>query len=244
MRRSVAIAMALASIAAFAILIALGTWQVQRLAWKEGLIATIESRVGGQPEALGAIEQRFASGGDVDYWPVTVEGTFRHDAERHYFATWQGQSGYHILTPLELADGRLVFVNRGFVPFDRKDPATRAEGQVAGPVTVTGLARDALAEKPSFIVPDNDPAANIFYWKDLDAMIESAGLGQQDVLPFLVDADAAQNPGGLPVGGVTIIDMPNSHLQYAVTWYGLAAALAGVMAVWLWRSRRREPPAP
>ena len=76
-------------------------------------------------------------------------------------------------------------------------------------------------------MPDNDPAKNIFFWKDLDAMAASAGLPRRaTVLPFFVDADATPNPGGLPIGGVTTIDLPNNHLQYALTWYGLAAALA------------------
>ena len=95
-------------------------------------------------------------------------------------------------------------------------------------MTITGLARNPLAEKPSSLLPDNDPAKNIFYWKDLAAMagIRRAAAGAR-VLPFFIDAGAEPaNPGGLPVGGVTIIDLPNNHLQYALTWYGLAAALA------------------
>mgnify|MGYP001015829214 CR=1 FL=1 len=120
-----------------------------------------------------------------------------------------------------------------------KEPVTRAQGQVEGWLVVTGLARDALSEKPSFVVPDNDPEKNVFYWKDLDAMAATSGVGEpDDYLPFFVDANDAPNPGGLPVGGVTLVDLPNNHLQYAITWYGLAAALAGVLAVWLWRLRK------
>jgi surfeit locus 1 family protein len=163
-----------------------------------------------------------------------------HARERHFLATYDGQSGFFVYTPLKLADGRFVLVNRGFVPYDRKDSATRPEGQVAGLVTITGLARDPLAEKPSFLVPDNDPGKNIFYWKDRDLMARSAGLDPALLVPFFVDANNAPNPGGLPVGGVTIVDPPNNHLQYAVTWYGLAAALAGVLGVSLWRAVRRK----
>ncbi|WP_367715492.1 SURF1 family protein [Nitratireductor sp. GISD-1A_MAKvit] len=222
-----------------ACLLALGTWQVKRLQWKEALIDQIELRINAGPVDLSTMEQVHAQSGDVEYRPVRVEGAFRHTGERHYFATWQGQSGYFVHTPLKLDDGRFIFVNRGFVPFDRKDPATRSEGQVIGGVRVNGLARNGLTEKPSFIVPDNDIGKNIFYWKDLDTMARTAGLpSAAKVLPFYVDADDTPNPGGLPVGGVTRIDLPNNHLQYAVTWYGLALALCGVLFLWWQRSRR------
>lgn len=224
---------------ALAILLALGTWQVERLKWKEGLIATIAERTHAAPLPLAEIEQQYRTTGDVEYSPVRAEGTFFHEGERHFFATWEGQSGFYVYTPLRLADGRFLFVNRGFVPYDRKDPALRSEGQVSGTAAVTGLARNPLSEKPSFVVPENQPEKNIFYWKDRDAMAQTAGLpAGAEVLPFFVDADASPNPGGLPVGGVTIIDLPNNHLQYALTWYGLAAALAAVLGVWLFRRPR------
>ncbi len=240
MRRGWAIGLGLASTIALAVLLALGTWQVQRLHWKEDLLATISARVTSDPRPLAEIERLLADTGDVDYRPAHAEGTLLHQAERHFFATHQGASGYYVYTPLQLADGRFLFVNRGFVPFDRKDPATREEGQVEGPVAVVGLARNRLDEKPSFIVPDNEPDRNIFFWKDIDAMAATAGLpADAEVLPFFLDADATPNPGGLPVGGVTLIEMPNNHLQYAVTWYGLAAALVGVLAAWFIRARRQ-----
>lgn len=241
-RRGAVLAFALAGMCAFAVLLALGTWQVQRLHWKEDLLATIEERRNAAPRPLTDIETRLATTGDVDYWPVRLEGRFRHEGERHFFATHRGQSGYFVHTPLEVAPDRFVLVNRGFVPYDRKDPATRAEGQVEGEQSIVGLARARLDEKPSFIVPDNDPAANIFYWKDLAAMAASSGVGSaDDYAAYFVDADASPVPGGLPVGGVTIVDLPNNHLQYAVTWYGLALALAGVLGYWLWHALRPQP---
>ncbi len=237
-RRSVVMALGL-SLVAFVILLGLGTWQVQRLHWKEGILHTIDERMHAPAVPLSQAEERFASTGDVDYMPVTVRGTFVHEGERHFFSTWEGASGFDVYTPLRLADGRFVLVNRGFVPYDRKDPATRPAGLPSGPVTVTGLARDPLAAKPSWFVPDNDIAKNVFYWKDRDAMAASAGLpAGATVLPFFVDADNTPNPGILPIGGVTIIDFPNNHLQYAITWYGLALALLGVVGTWLWRYRK------
>ncbi|MCO6048551.1 SURF1 family protein [Mesorhizobium sp. RP14(2022)] len=231
--------MLLVSTLAFAILVALGTWQVERLQWKEALLASIAERTAAAPQPLAAIEARFRDTGDVEYWPVSVTGTFDHTRERHFFATWQGQTGYYVYTPLMLEDGRAVFVNRGFVPFELKESAKRQQGLIPGRVTITGLARNPLAEKPSSLVPDNDLAKNIFYWKDRDRMVESAGLPTGDrLVPFFIDAGPGAAPGGWPVGGVTIVDLPNNHLQYAVTWYGLAAALLGVVVVWLLRARR------
>lgn len=227
-----------AAAVAFAILVGLGTWQVQRLQWKEALIASIESRISSPPRPLAEIEAELASTGDVDYQPVSLKGTFLHQAERHFFTTWQGDTGFAIYTPLRLEDGRYLFVNRGFVPYNLKDPSKREAGQVAGPVEVIGLARNRLSGKPGMFLPANDAARNIFYWKDLDAMASSAGLPPDaEVLPLFVDANDAPVPGGWPHGGITIVELPNSHLQYAITWYGLAAALAGVVGVWLHRQR-------
>jgi surfeit locus 1 family protein len=226
------------AVLAFAALIALGTWQVERLHWKEGLLAMIDQRIHSAPRPLGEIERLFAEKHDVEYWPITATGTFLHSGERHFLATWKGDSGFNVYTPLKLDDGRYIFVNRGFVPYSRKDPATRPQGEIGGEVTITGLARNPLAGKPSFIVPDNDLTKNVFYWKDLSAMAATAGLPKgATVMPFFIDAGAAPNPGGLPVGGVTVIDLPNNHFQYALTWYGLALVLLAVVATRLWNRR-------
>ena len=235
--------LSIVTLVALAILLALGTWQVQRLAWKEALIATIESRVGAEPVPLAEVERAAASGGDFEYQPVATSGTYLHAKEQFFFATHGGQSGWFVYTPLQMADGRAVFVNRGFVPYDRKAASTRADGQMAGTVAVSGLTRTAPVEKPSWLVPDNQPAENVFYWKDLAAMTANAGLDPAAVVPFFIDASESDVPGGYPVGGVTIIELPNSHLQYAVTWYGLAAALLGVYVAMLLR-RGRAPSDP
>ncbi|WP_417417231.1 SURF1 family protein [Hoeflea sp.] len=222
---------------ALAVLIALGTWQVKRLYWKEDLLAAIEQRSHAEPADVGAIEAAIAAGEPIDYRAARATGRFLNDSERHFFATFEGQSGFYVYTPLELEGGRLLFVNRGFVPYDRKEPSTRPQGQLEGTQTITGLARAKLEQKPSFMVPENDEAGNIFYWKDLDRMAASAGLPEEKVLPFFLDADATPVEGGLPRGGVTNISLPNSHLQYAITWYGLALALVGV-ALFGWLKRK------
>jgi surfeit locus 1 family protein len=225
-------------LAALAILLSLGTWQVQRLHWKERLLAQIEARRNAEPVDLVELERQGKTGPNDEYARLRVTGTFDHALERNFFATHQGASGFYVYTPMRLADGRMLFVNRGFVPYDMKDPATRAAGQVAGDVTLSGYLRARLDEKPSWLVPDNDLAKNIFYWKDWDAMVATTGLDPAAVLPFFVDADdSVKNPGGFPMGGVTQFDLPNSHLQYALTWYGLAAALVAVSGTMLFRRK-------
>lgn len=223
-----------------AVLLSLGTWQVKRLAWKQDLLATIDQRMSTEPRPLADIAAIARDGGDIDYTPVTATGRFLHEQEQFFFATHKGATGWFVYTPLQLADGSgVVFVNRGFVPYDNKDPATRLQGQVDGEVTVTGLARPALGEKPSFLVPNNDLAKNIYYWKDLSNMSAQAGFKMNGpVIWLFIDADDTPNPGGMPVGGVTLVDLPNSHLQYAITWYGLAAALFAVTAVFVRRRYR------
>jgi surfeit locus 1 family protein len=230
--------MSLLALGVFAALISLGNWQMRRLAWKEDLLQTIHSRINQPPRT---IENWLKTEPASDYWPVTLSGTFRHDSERHFFATFEGQSGYFVYTPLEVSANSFVLVNRGFVPFDKKDPATRKDGETAAIVNITGLARTILTEKPSSSVPDNDIAKNIFYWKDFAAMRDSANLPEgANVLEVFVDADkSATPPSGMPKGGVTYIDLPNDHLQYAVTWYGLAGTLLVIWSVMAWRQRRQ-----
>jgi surfeit locus 1 family protein len=232
-RRSIGwkIAKSVLLLLAVGILLSLGTWQVQRLHWKEGLIADIAERRTAPPVPLADIETLAKTGGDIEYRNVTATGVYLNNKERHFFATYDGAPGFYVYTPLQLGDGRYLFVNRGFTPYEAKEPEMRMQGQLTGEQTVTGLARAKLAGKPSSLVPDNDLAKNIFYWKDLDVMASSDGLDKEKVVPFFVDAGATPNPAGLPIGAVTIIDLPNDHLQYAVTWYGLAVALVAVVAM-------------
>jgi len=240
-RRRLPVFTAIAVLVALAILLSLGTWQVQRLHWKEGLLADIATRQAAPAVPLADIEKMAADGGDIEYRKVTATGRYINNKERHFFATWRGQTGYYIYTPLELADGRYLFVNRGFVPYENKEPEMRMQGQLTDQQSVTGLARAKLPAKPSWLVPDNDIAKNIFYWKDLDVMATSTELDPSKVVPFFVDADSTLNPAGLPIGGVTQVDLPNDHLQYAVTWYGLAAVLVAIVLISWFRKGSKSP---
>ena len=133
---------------------------------------------------------------------------------------------------LPICDGGLpILVNRGWVPYERRDPATRAAGQVAGPVVVEGiLRREPRGGASSWFVPDNSPERNQWFWFDLPAMARAAGVPA--FAPFYVEAAAAPNPGGLPIGGQTIVELPSNHLEYAITWYSLAIALAFIYVLW------------
>ena len=135
--------------AALSVLLTLGTWQVQRLYWKEALIERVQNRLSSQPVSLTELENAGLNKSEHEYLPVTVSGIFDHDKEVYFFTTGKGgASGWNVHTPLKLEDGRNVIINRGFVPFDRKDTSTRAEGQVTGPQQITGLLRFPLLEKP------------------------------------------------------------------------------------------------
>ena len=223
---------------ALLMLLLLGNWQLQRLAWKEDLLATIDTRMQQAPVDLDAALSTWQRDGDVDYLPVTIEGRFQHDREQYFLATHEGQSGWYVYVPLQVTEGPTVIVNRGYVPYDLKDPAKRTWQPVEGTVTIVGLARNPLSEKPGSLLPDNTPDERTWYWKDHAAMARAMGLSDVSLLPFFVDVsttDGAVSAG--PVGSVTRVSLPNNHLQYAVTWFGLAAALIVITGVFLWRSK-------
>ena len=232
----------IAVLIALAILLSLGQWQVQRLHWKQDLLATIDQRVGGEPSDLETLLQQWREGGDVEYVPITVSGSYQHEGEQQLLATYNGQSGWHLYTPLVTRDGQTIIVNRGFVPFDLKAAADRSWPRLEEPVTIIGLARNPLSAKPGWLVPENDPGGNTWYWKDFQTMSETMGLDQSNLVPFFVDVQTAnpeQSPG--PIGGVTRIELPNNHLQYAVTWFGLAAVLVVTASILVWRGWRGKP---
>jgi surfeit locus 1 family protein len=223
----------IAALAGLVVLIGLGSWQMSRKVWKEGLLARISARVEAEPVALGDALRRWRETGDVEYLHVRVAGRFRHDAERHVFTVDDKLGpGYLVYTPLESRDARLVLVNRGFVPALLKDARMRPTGQVAGEVTLTGLVR--LPVGRGWFLPASDPERNMFYWPDYPVMLQSVRHGGMDKLeaaPFFIDADArAANPGGFPQGGTTRLALPNRHVEYALTWYGIALTLVGVFA--------------
>ena len=207
------------------LLLALGTWQVFRLAEKNAINAFRAERAAAAAAPLPARID------DVAAWEfrrVGVTGTFEHARELHVNARSQrGNTGYDIVTPLRRADGPPVLVNRGWVPYSRKDAASRAEGQVAGVVTIEGILR--TEPRQGWLMPTNSVERNEWFWFDLPTMRQAAGV--PDAASFYIEAGPAPNPGGFPVGGQTLLALPNNHLQYALTWYALAIALGVIYVV-------------
>ena len=218
------------------ILIALGVWQVQRLHWKEGLIAQRDAAVAAPPIAP---PQSFDAARSLEFHHIVAEGVFRNDKELYLAASSDsGEAGYQVVTPLVMSDGRTMFINRGFVPSELKDPSKRAAGELTGTQRVVGLLRLPSQTKPSFFLPDNRPDLNLWFWVDLPAMAKAAGVA--DPVPFYVDADKTPNPGGWPKGGITRLDLPNDHLQYAITWFSLAVALIVIYVLYHRRDASSE----
>jgi len=216
---------------ALVVLIGLGTWQLDRLAWKRDLIATRTAQLTAPAKPLPA---RAADWRSWDFRAVAVRGAFRHDLEQLFgVAALDGQLGYHVLTPLVRPDGTALLIDRGWVPFEGRDPATRPGGQVDGSVAVDGIVR--LQKEKGYFVPDNDPVKNTWYFVDIPAMSKVAGV---DLRPgYYIVADASALPGGFPKDGQWRLDLRNDHLQYAFTWYSLAFAL---LVIYVLYHRRRS----
>ena len=220
------------STAALAVLIGLGLWQLQRLQWKEGLIAEIEARVNAEPVSLKEAVARANAGEDVSYLRVRAEGKFDNTKERYFFTVSDGTPGWHVITPLETPDGETVLVDRGFVPDALREPAARPQGELGDAVTVTALARPP--ETQGLFVPDNEVERNRWFWRDLNAMTRSMfGDGAKNVAPFFLEGEKSEIPGGWPRGGETRLDLPNNHLQYAITWFLLALCLVVIYVIYV-----------
>ena len=218
--------------------LALGMWQMERLAWKRDILGRLATNQAAAPIPLDELLR-----GDPltrEYGRVTVAGTFVHDKEFHLAArSRKNNVGLQVVTPLRTDDGRIVLFDRGWIPSEKKDPAKRAEGQVAGRVELTGIVR-RNQERRQF-APENAPDKNVWFFVDVPLMRKLAGAPPDPKLDaFFLEADAAPNPGGVPMGGQTRLDIPNDHLQYAITWFLLALALAGVYLAYHWENGRLE----
>lgn len=207
------------------LLLLLGFWQVQRLAWKQDLIARVDARVHAEAAPVPTDWASVTREGD-EYRRVTLTGTWLHDDSVLTQAVTDLGAGFWVVTPME-TDSGIYLVNRGFVPSDNRDGASRPEGVQ----TVTGLLR--MTEPEGGFLRTNDPAADRWHSRDVAAIGQAKGL---TVAPFFIDAD--RQGDGLPVGGLTVIRFPNNHLSYAITWFALALGLAGA-AIFVGRHEAR-----
>lgn len=233
---------AIMTLVAFAVLIGLGGWQLQRRDWKLGLIERIEARAHEQPITLAEAVAHWERERDVEYYRLRLAGRFLHEHERHLYSIVGGEAGWKVITPFENEDGSVLLVDRGFVPEPFRDPATRAAGQIDGRVELVALAR--APGTPSAFTPDNQPAANRWFWRDVEGM-QAVGLPLEvatSTLPFMAEAEKMEVPGGWPRSGGTLLSLPNRHLEYALTWFGLAAALLAVFAAYATRHLRARSP--
>jgi surfeit locus 1 family protein len=236
--------MLIPAVLAFLLLIGLGTWQIQRKAWKEGLIAALDAQLAAAPVALPPP----ASWPTLDrakdeYRRVTFTATFDNAKEAFVFAapsTFRPDvsgPGYWVFTPARLANGKTVLINRGFVPDERKEPKSRVEGQISGPVEIVGSMR--WPDARHWFTPVDEPAKNLWFTADPRAMAAAKGLGA--VAPFYVEQESPVPLGGLPKPGKLMVTLPDNHLQYALTWYGLALVLVIWFGAWAYSSGRGEP---
>ena len=234
------------ALVALVVLVSLGNWQVQRLAWKEQLIADVTERVASAPvPAPGPGQWANVSRDSHVYRPVTLTGTYDHTREVHvWFALGKPQGGplggpgYMILTRFISEEGWEVIVNRGFVPEGLKSPEDRAQTHVEGPQTITGLMR--FDEPKNWNSPQADKEKNVWIVRQVDEMAQFLAMPQEHTAPYWIDLTEGQGIDGLPQGGETRVVFTNNHLQYALTWFGLAVVLVVVFAFWLFKALR-EP---
>lgn len=206
-------------------LLGLGTWQVQRRTWKLALIARVDARIHAAPVAAPATVDA-----DDAYRRIRATGTYLTGKDTFVQASTVRGPGYWAITPLRLGSGAVLLVNRGYVP------SRTALQPAPGNVTVTGLLRSS--EPRGGFLRTNDPVAGRWYSRDVAAIAQHNALSP--ALPYFLDADAADTRPGAPVGGLTVIAFPNSHLAYAVTWYILALMSTAGFVYWLRQERHRR----
>lgn len=212
-----------------AILCALGGWQMNRLAWKQGLLTQFAENQAAEPVDLDAAEARKAEGGNIEFLKVRVRGEFRHDAEVRMISVYDGGPGWEIVTPLVTADGRAVLVDRGLAPDAVLDRIERPPG----PVEVTGVIRFYSGRRGSFD-PDNDAVGNRWYWWDIPAMIAAANLpAETAAADFILQALPMEGPRVFPEPQRPQANLRNNHLSYAITWFSLALVLLIISAIYV-----------
>ena len=213
-----------------AILLGLGTWQLQRLKWKEDLLARVAAL---KTAAALPLEPVLSAGGDMDY----VRATFTcPDLERRptlrLFGVRDGVAGYRLIAACPLGTGSIL-VDRGFTAMEQAAVAGQP-GRAVLPGPIVGVLR--TGDKATFVTPPNKASDNLWYSRDVAAMAQTLAAPRPAPV-FLMLESPAPAPGG-PTPAPVPIDIPNRHLEYAITWFGLAAALVGVYVASLFRKRQ------
>lgn len=209
-------------LAGAAILVGLGVWQLQRMAWKEGVIAEIDARITAPPVPLPARPDPSRD----RFLPVTVSGRFTGEEADVLVSRRITGPGYRIIAALETDDGRRILVDRGFLPDERRDAPREV-----GAATLDGNLH--WPDEVDAFTPPPDPAARLWFARDVPALAEALGTE-----PVLVIARSATGDGIDPMPVDTSV-IPNDHRNYAITWFSLAAVWLGMTGLWLWRIRRR-----
>lgn len=208
----------LATLAALVVLLSLGTWQLQRMAWKESLIAHAEAQL-----AAPALPLPSGDLSGLDFRRVAASGAYLHDLAFAFgFSAEAGRPGGRLITPLRLVDGRVILVDRGWMPEDLLPPHVPVGIEPAGTVALEGIARWRGDTARGWMSPDDTPDLRRWYNWDVPAM--SAALGLL-VEPLQLVLEQSEGPEGLPKAERVSLDFPNDHLSYAITWYGLALVL-------------------
>jgi surfeit locus 1 family protein len=216
--------------------VALGVWQIERRAWKHALIARVESRIHAAPSASPPRTDWPAVSEVRDgYRRVRLAGRFLAVPETRTQAVTALGGGAWVLAPLRTDAGDIVFVNRGFVP-----AGASAVPPPSGRVEIVGLLR--MSEPAGGFLRRNVPADERWYSRDIAAIARHRGLPAAAVAPFFVDAAAGPDPQAWPRGGMTMVRFRDSHLVYALTWFGLAilTLIAGARLLVSWRHMRQD----
>ena len=218
------------ALAGVTVLVAIGFWQLDRRAQKRALINRIEAGASSPSAPLPAIITNPAA---LEFGHFVVAGQFLHDLEVLLLGrTHGGKLGYHLATPLKRESGPPVMVDRGWIPVEQRDPQSRPLTRRPGWVALQGIAR--VPREPGWFAPANRPEVNEWFWLDLPTIAQQQGL--PELAPVVIEAIATNRPGD-PIGRPPTIQLPNNHLQYALTWFGLAGALGGVYVAFVWRQR-------